>query len=217
MSRMVARPKRLGEQVTDFLREMIVKGELSPGYRLKEEEVARVMGASRTPVREALHRLEQESFLIRRKKGGYLVGDITDRDLKDAFDLKCVLMEQALKKVLERAGRREILELKSLFMVWSRARSQNDPHANDQAEEAFVEELCRVAGSRLLARLLNELSQTLTQFEAALPKGDWIREAGFLNGQSIFQRLSSAACERGSLRVRDRLWEEDFEGERAIG
>jgi DNA-binding GntR family transcriptional regulator len=214
---MVARPKRLGEQVAELLREMIVKGELSPGHRLKEEELARVMGASRTPVREALQRLEQESLLIRRKKGGYLVRDLSERDLQDALDLKWILLDNALEKALKRASEQEFFELRALFLVWDSARAESDKKLRDQAEDAFVKGLCRAADSSLLKRMLSELMKTLTQLEAVLPGAKAGSEAELKKGREMYSKLSISVCEKGYLKTRNHLWEKCVTRKQAIG
>ena len=78
------------ERVTDVLRELLLRGELAPGDRLKEEELAALAGASRTPVREALHRLEAEG-LVRRTPGGAVVSDWGDEDLDELMEVRAVL------------------------------------------------------------------------------------------------------------------------------
>ncbi|MGD9124340.1 MAG: GntR family transcriptional regulator, partial [Desulfarculaceae bacterium] len=71
------------EIVTDLLRRMIFKGELAPGRRLMEEDIARLSGASRTPVREALHCLEKEKLIVRRKSTGFEVRPLNPREIKE--------------------------------------------------------------------------------------------------------------------------------------
>ena len=81
----------LGEQVTSLVRRMIQEGELTPGVRLVEEHLAAVIGTSRTPIREALHRLEQEKLVMRRKQGGYQVRPLSAREVEETAGVRAVL------------------------------------------------------------------------------------------------------------------------------
>ena len=74
----------LRDVVFNTLRNAILTGELSPGERLMEIKLADKLGVSRTPIREALRRLEQEHLIEETKKGILIIG-ITEKDLTDIF------------------------------------------------------------------------------------------------------------------------------------
>jgi DNA-binding GntR family transcriptional regulator len=83
--------KSLGELVYDNLRQAIVRGDLVPGTRLVESRIAGAQGISRTPVREAIHKLEREHFIERLPRGGFGVLGLNRKDIIEAFGIRSVL------------------------------------------------------------------------------------------------------------------------------
>jgi DNA-binding GntR family transcriptional regulator len=87
----ITRSRPLGQEVTLMLRRMIVHGELKPNERLVEERLAAQLGISRTPLREALHRLEQKRLLSKRDRGGYVVRPLSYQEVEEAVDVRAFL------------------------------------------------------------------------------------------------------------------------------
>ena len=83
--------ENLGSQVFEQIKGMILRGEIPPGRRMIESEMALSMGISRTPVREAVHKLEAEGLLTPLLKGGYVVRGLTISDIEDTFDIRSIL------------------------------------------------------------------------------------------------------------------------------
>ena len=87
----------LRDVVFQTLRNAILKGELKPGERLMEIQLAQKLGVSRTPVREALRKLELEGLVIMIPRRGAIVADITIQDLNDVLEVREALEELAVK------------------------------------------------------------------------------------------------------------------------
>ncbi len=83
--------KSLGELVYGNLRQAIVRGDLTPGTRLVESRIAGAQGISRTPVREAIHKLERERFIERLPRGGFSVLGLNRQDIVETFGIRSVL------------------------------------------------------------------------------------------------------------------------------
>jgi DNA-binding GntR family transcriptional regulator len=81
----------LGQMVYDNLRQAVVRGDIVPGTRLVESRIAGAQGISRTPVREALHKLERERFIVRLPRGGFGVLDLGRQDIVETFGIRSVL------------------------------------------------------------------------------------------------------------------------------
>jgi GntR family transcriptional regulator of vanillate catabolism len=93
-------------RVTVQLREMILRGGLMPGERITETDIARRLGVSRTPIRQALPALAQEGLLTLAGARGYMVRAFTVREVLDAIDVRGMLEGMAGRLVAERgAGR----------------------------------------------------------------------------------------------------------------
>ena len=96
----------LRDVVFNTLREAILHGELKPGERLMEISLANRLGVSRTPVREAIRKLELEGLVIMIPRKGAQVAQITEQDLNDVLEVRLGLEELAMQFACERIGGR---------------------------------------------------------------------------------------------------------------
>ena len=96
-------------RVTVQLREMILRGELTPGERVTEIDIARRLGVSRTPVRQALPALAEEGLLTLAGARGYRVRGFTVREVIDAIDVRGLVEGMAARLVAERGASRGLL------------------------------------------------------------------------------------------------------------
>lgn len=87
----IRKGKFLREQVYKTLKGTILEGKIQPKKRLIEEKLANEMGTSRTPVREAIQKLEKEGLIHKLPRGGYAVSIITDDDIDEVFGIRSVL------------------------------------------------------------------------------------------------------------------------------
>lgn len=94
--------KPLGEVVFEYLRNAILAGELKPGERLMEVTIADQLGVSRTPVREAIRKLEKESFVIMIPRKGAYVADLTKKDIMEVLEIRKELEGFAASLAAER-------------------------------------------------------------------------------------------------------------------
>lgn len=136
------------------LREMVLAGELLAGTRIAELSIVKKLGVSRTPIRAALMRLEQEGLLVTLPNGGYAVRTFTERDVVDAIELRGTLEGLAVRLAAERGAAPQVL---------SEAREcldQIDTLLRDAAlnDEAFLR---YVVLNRQFHHLVAELSDSL--------------------------------------------------------
>ncbi len=92
----------LRDVVFQTLRQAIITGELAPGERLMEIPLAKQLGVSRTPVREAIRMLELEGLVVMIPRRGAEVARITEKDLRDALEVRCALEELAVVLACQR-------------------------------------------------------------------------------------------------------------------
>ena len=81
----------LRERIVETIRNAIVNGQLAPGARIAEPELADKFGISRTPIREAFRQLESEGFITVVPRKGAIVASLSQNDIADFYDLKMVL------------------------------------------------------------------------------------------------------------------------------
>ncbi|HHV96332.1 MAG TPA: GntR family transcriptional regulator [Clostridiaceae bacterium] len=104
--------KPLREVIFSTLREAIIMGELKPGERLMEVQLAEKMGVSRTPVREAIRKLELEGLVVMIPRRGAHVARLTEKDIMDVLEVRATLDGLATALATERINEDEIKELK---------------------------------------------------------------------------------------------------------
>jgi DNA-binding GntR family transcriptional regulator len=93
---------------TELIRNAILEGRLEPGQRLKEEELARELGISRTPVREALLMLQAEDLVVAAPNRGATVRVHDANDLHDLYELRALLEGYATRRAAERISKKEV-------------------------------------------------------------------------------------------------------------
>jgi DNA-binding GntR family transcriptional regulator len=118
---------RAGDRAYAGIRTMIISGELPPGAPLREEHLADLCGVSRTPVRDALRRLEAELFVVRSESQRSLVADWSHQDVDEMFTLRGMLESHAAARAATRIRGNAIDRLQSLNAALLTAISQNMP------------------------------------------------------------------------------------------
>lgn len=101
----------LRDVVFNTLRQAILKGELKPGERLMEIALAERLGVSRTPIREAMRKLEQEGLVVMIPRRGAQVANITEKDLNDVLEVRIALENVAIEKACARMTEEEMRRL----------------------------------------------------------------------------------------------------------
>ncbi len=139
------------------VRDLVFSGEVEPGGRLSEITVSERLGLSRTPVRAALARLEQEGILEAIPSGGYSVRTFTVADVQDAIELRGVLEGTAARLAAERGvSPAQIAEMKALLdeldTIVSVSPEKMDFNEYEKLNAAFHEMLAELSGSDVVRR-----------------------------------------------------------------
>ena len=153
---------RASEQAYSQIRGMILSGTLPPGDQIREEWLAEQCGVSRTPVREALRRLESELFIRRSERQRSFVADWSLDDIEDAFVLREMMEGLAARRAAGRITSTQLASLKAENEAIGRAVSADVPdvHAFLKHNKSFHEIILDVAAS---ARLTNLLARLIEQ------------------------------------------------------
>lgn len=155
------RTKVTAQQIYHSLRSMILDLELAPGTRFTETQVADHFQVSRTPVREALQRLEVENQIIIRPKQGCFVRAIDLSQIRDYYDVRVALEILAVERACEHM--RDVA-LQDLAEQWNPAFQHFGDTADDtmkQAEEAFHITLAQGSGNPALVRYLLDINDNI--------------------------------------------------------
>ncbi|MCC7360270.1 MAG: GntR family transcriptional regulator [Anaerolineales bacterium] len=103
----------LAEDVTDRLRDAIFRGHFVPGQRLGEAQLARALGVSRGPIREAFNRLEREGLITSQTNGRSLVAQLSRRDLEEVYTLRLALERLAVQRATQVATAEDFAALEA--------------------------------------------------------------------------------------------------------
>ena len=101
----------LRDVVFNTLRQAILKGELAPGERLMEIQLAEKLGVSRTPIREAIRKLELEGLVLMIPRKGAEVAKISEKSLRDVLEVRRSLEELAIELACQRMSEEDMDEL----------------------------------------------------------------------------------------------------------
>lgn len=150
---------RAVEKAYGTIREMIISGELAPGDPLGEEALAERCGVSRTPVRDALKRLEAEMLIRRTESQRSFVADWSLDDIADVFELRAMLEAHAARRAAERMTSSALKALRDCNKRLKNAVMQTRPDVDAFLEEnrVFHSMILEVAASPRLATLLGAL------------------------------------------------------------
>jgi DNA-binding GntR family transcriptional regulator len=103
------------ERTYEYLKAGIFSGRFRPGERLAEEHLAEELGVSRTPVREALHKLEQDGLIEPLESRGFCIPSDSPEEIEDLFELRTVLEGYALKIICERITDEQMAMLEGII------------------------------------------------------------------------------------------------------
>ena len=159
--------KPLREIVFETLRGAILDGALKPGERLMEVQLAEDMGVSRTPVREAIHKLELEGLVLMIPRKGAYVSGISSKDIADVFEVRASLEALAAGLAAERITEEE-LEALNRFMVQVTINSEvGDFEKVVQSDTNFHEQIYRASRNNRLVQIINNLRDQIQRFRSA--------------------------------------------------
>lgn len=105
----------LGDRTLDMIRGAIISGELAAGAPLSDRELADSLGVSRTPVREALHRLKEAGLVVPRERTGWVVAAFTEQDIREIFQVRTLLEPAGLAQLEKTRDAAQIAKITSFF------------------------------------------------------------------------------------------------------
>lgn len=154
----------LRDVVFNTLRQAIITGEFAPGERLVEISLSQSLGVSRTPVREAIRKLELEGLVVMVPRKGAYVASITEQSLRDVLEVRIVLELFAVKLACERIHEAGIRELESLHRDFTLAVVSNDQLDIAQKDEQFHDAIFRAGGNKRLISIINNLREQFYRY-----------------------------------------------------
>ena len=162
----------LRDVVFNTLRQAILKGELAPGERLMEIQLADRLGVSRTPIREAIRKLELEGLVLMIPRKGAEVAKISEKSLRDVLEVRRALEVLAVELACQRMTEEDIKKLESAQEDFKAAVDKGEAMAIAETDEHYHDIIYNGTGNVRLIQLLNNLREQMYRYRL-----EYIKEA----------------------------------------
>jgi len=162
--------KPLRDVVFETLRDAIITQVLKPGERLMEIQLADEMGVSRTPVREAIRKLELEGLVVMVPRKGAYVAGVSMKDIHEVYEVRAALEMLAVTLAAERITDEELDALERQVLRESEEEASQNEHALDNIiyiDSSFHDIIYQAAHNQRLVQFVNILQEQLQRFRAA--------------------------------------------------
>ena len=164
----VTKKKSLREEVYESLKRSILHGKLKANQRLIEEQLAHQAGISRTPVREAFHKLERDDLVTRLPQGGFEVREFTREDVEEIFGIRSALESYAVYLATLHITPDKIAILEKKLEESEEALEKGDDHKVVQLRTEFHDLLYKSCKSKKLFEMINTFRDYFYRYRSAL-------------------------------------------------
>jgi DNA-binding GntR family transcriptional regulator len=182
--------KPLREIVFEHLREAIISGNLRPGERLMELQLAEEMGVSRTPVREAIRKLELEGLVIMVARRGAYVSDLSIRDIAETFEIRAALESMAAGLAAQRITPDELEQLERALVKIGESIEKNSMEEIIRSDEEFHAILFCASRNQRLSQIVSNLREQIARFRATSLSTPGRFKAVFQEHKNIVEAIS---------------------------
>lgn len=166
----------LRDVVFNTLRQAILTGELKPGERLMEIHLADRLGVSRTPIREAIRKLELEGLVVMIPRKGAQVAKITEKNLKDVLEVRRALDTLAVRLACKRMDDTYKKQLREACDEFAKVVKCSNTKDITEADVRFHDIINQSTGNDRLIQLVNNLAEQMYRYRL-----EYIKDAAYHN------------------------------------
>jgi DNA-binding GntR family transcriptional regulator len=192
----------LRDIVFNTLRQAILKGELAPGERLMEVSLAQKLGVSRTPVREAIRKLELEGLVLMIPRRGAEVARISEKNLRDVLEVRRGLEDLTMELACQRISESQIVELKKANVNFENSLTSNDVTMIAEADERFHEIIYKATGNDKLVQVINNIKEQMYRYRLEYIKDSAKRQKLVAEHKAIVAALEQRSLKDAQDRMR---------------
>ncbi len=195
----------LRDMVFDVLMSAIMSGQLSPGERLLEVQLAEEMGVSRTPVREAIRRLELEGFVVMLPRKGAYVAGLSIDDVENVYEIRTALETLAVKLAAQRMQDEDYRLLDALAERMQATWQEGDVEAWVKLDANFHELLYKFSRNDRLVQLMSNVMEQISRYRIISLANVEVRHNSLAEHQNVISALrrrdSEAAVEAAAQHI----------------
>jgi DNA-binding GntR family transcriptional regulator len=181
----------LREQVYKSLKASILSEILAPNKRLVEEKLAMDMNTSRTPVREAIQKLEKEGLIHKLPKGGFAVNTVTEEDIEEVFGIRSVLEGYAGYLATKKASEEEIRFLEETVAKEQVCLKEKNMEEIVRLNTMFHDALYRAARSTKLYRIINDLRDYIYRYRIIIFRYEGMAEISMKDHEAMIELMKA--------------------------
>jgi len=184
----------LRDVIFNTLRDAIVSGELKPGERLMEVSLAEKMGVSRTPVREAVRRLEVEGLVTMTPRKGTHVAELSVKDIMDVLEIRAALDKLATELAASRIRQENIRQLESIHRQYIAHLHKENLQGAIKKDVEFHDAIYHASGNNKLMNVAANLREQVYRFRVL-----YMRD--FSNAEDVLkehEHILKALCDKDS-------------------
>jgi len=165
--RPIEQHQTLREKILDTIREAILNGELKPGEKVAEPELAERFGISRTPIREAFRQLESEGYLTVVPRKGAVVTALSERAVEEFYAIKSILEGYAAQISADKMTEKDITKLETLNERLKILAEQGDVKTFFKIHNEFHDVFINASGNEKLAEIIHQMLLRFNRFRLA--------------------------------------------------
>lgn len=181
----------LRDVVFNTLRQAILRGELKPGERLMEIQLANKLGVSRTPIREAIRKLELEGLVLMIPRKGAEVAEITEKSLRDVLEVRRALEELSVQLACEKITKEEIRELERVAKEFQQVVKSSDITEIAEVDVRFHDIIYTATDNQKLIQLLNNLREQMYRYRVEYLKRDGVFPQLIAEHEAIIRHIEN--------------------------
>ncbi len=181
----------LRDVVFNTLRQAILRGELRPGERLMEIQLANKLGVSRTPIREAIRKLELEGLVLMIPRRGAEVAEITEKSLRDVLEVRGALEELAVKLACQKITDEQIQELRAAEKEFEQALHSGDVTVYAEADVKFHDVIYHATDNQRLIQLLFNLREQMYRYRVEYLKREEAHGTLLMEHKKIIETIAN--------------------------
>ena len=195
----------LRDVVFNTLRQGILKGELEPGERLMEIQLAERLGVSRTPIREAIRKLELEGLVLMIPRKGAEVAKISARSLRDVLEVRRALEELAIELACQRMSEEEVGNLQKAQEDFKNAIAEGDAMKIAETDEHYHDVIYEGTQNAKLIQMLNNLREQMYRYRLEYIKDEDKRKILVLEHEKILKTVRERKVAEAKEAVREHI------------
>lgn len=197
--------KSLGEHVFESLKHAIVRGKISSGEWLVESHIAETLGISRTPVREAFHKLEREGLIERQPRGGFTVLGLNREDIEETFGIRSVLEGYAAHLAAVKHEAQELEKLDQKIEEFQKALDRKKMDLLPAINTEFHDLLYGLSKSPKLINMINGLKDQIYRYREMILKESKYASTSNLDHKRMLKYIRKRDAEEAERLVREHI------------